>query len=331
MQRKKILTKFNSKVASMKLLRLIPSNTNFDFLKLRNYAFIFSTVIILGTLLSLLFNNLNYGIDFKGGILLELRSKNINSSNINDLRGKISSLDAGEVSIQNFGKKTDFLVRIQKQDGDEKQQIIMIEKVKSITKNDYEVRRSEFVGPVVGDELKTAGMLAVGLALISIMVYIWFRFEWQFSIAAIIALTHDVVTTVGLFSILQLEFNLATIAAILTTAGYSINDTVVIFDRVRENLRRYKSKDHYFIYNKSINETLSRTVITSVTTLLALIIIFFFGGAVLSDFALAMIWGVLIGTFSSIFVAVAILTFFNIDKGDLVEDEKNVPEYERNN
>jgi len=201
----------------------------------------------------------------------------------------------------------------------------------TITNKDYEIRRSEFVGPVVGDELKTAGMLAVGLALISIMVYIWFRFEWQFSIAAIIALTHDVITTVGLFSILQLEFNLATIAAILTTAGYSINDTVVIFDRVRENLRRYKSKDHYFIYNKSINETLSRTVITSVTTLVALFIIFFFGGAVLSDFSLAMIWGVLIGTFSSIFVAVAILTFFNIDKGEKIQDEKNVPEYERNN
>ncbi|MDC1023020.1 protein translocase subunit SecF [Alphaproteobacteria bacterium] len=315
----------------MKLLRLIPSNTNFDFLKFRNFAFVFSIIIIGCTFLSLFINSLNYGIDFKGGILLELRSKNIDIANITQLRNKISSLNAGEVSIQNFGKEIDFLVRIQKQDGDEKQQIIMIEKVKSITKNDYEIRRSEFVGPVVGDELKTAGMLAVSLALLSIMIYIWFRFEWQFSIAAIIALTHDVVTTVGLFSVLQLEFNLATVAAILTTAGYSINDTVVIFDRVRENLRRYKSKDHYFIYNKSINETLSRTVITSVTTLIALFIIFFFGGAVLSDFALAMIWGVLIGTFSSIFVAVAILTFFNINKGDRSDDEKNIPEYERNN
>ena len=331
MQIKKILIRFYSKVVPMKLLRLIPSNTNFDFLKFRNIAFIFSTIIIICTLLSLFINNLNYGIDFKGGILLELRSKNVNSPNINELRNKISTLDAGEVSIQNFGKDIDFLVRIQKQDGDEKQQIVMIEKVKLITKNDYEVRRSEFVGPVVGDELKTAGILAVSLALLSIMIYIWFRFEWQFSIAAIIALTHDVVTTVGLFSVLQLEFNLATIAAILTTAGYSINDTVVIFDRVRENLRRYKSKSHYYIYNKSINETLSRTVITSVTTLIALFIIFFFGGAVLSDFALAMIWGVLIGTFSSIFVAVTILTFFNIDKGDRVDDEINVPEHERNN
>ena len=291
----------------------------------------FSLIILSVTFISLIVNNLNYGIDFKGGILLELRSKNSNSPNINELREKISSLNAGEVSIQNFGKDTDFLVRIQKQEGDQKEQIAMIEKVKSLTDKDYTVRRSEFVGPVVGDELKTAGIYSVLLALISIMIYIWFRFEWQFSIAAILALIHDVLTTVGLFSVLQLEFNLATIAAILTTAGYSINDTVVIFDRVRENLRRYKSKTHYFIYNKSINETLSRTVITSVTTLLALFIIFFFGGAVLSDFALAMIWGVIIGTFSSIFVAVSILTYFNINKGEKVDDRKNVPEYEREN
>ncbi|MDB4239075.1 protein translocase subunit SecF [Alphaproteobacteria bacterium] len=313
----------------MKLIRLIPSNTNFDFLKLKKVAFLFSSLIILGTLLSLLLNSLNYGIDFKGGILLELRAKNLNVAKIDDLRNKISSLNVGEISIQKFGKETDFLVRIQKQDGDESNQIKIIDKVKEITSKDYDIRRSEFVGPVVGDELKYSGILAVCLALLAIMIYIWFRFEWQFSIAAIIALSHDVFSTVGLFSVLQLEFNLATIAAILTTAGYSINDTVVIFDRVRENLRRYKSKDHYFIYNKSINETLSRTVMTSVTTLIALFIIFFFGGAVLSDFALAMIWGVLIGTFSSIFVAVSILTFFNINKGDQIIDEANIPEYER--
>ena len=313
----------------MKLIRLIPSNTNFDFLKFKKVAFLFSSLIILGTLLSLLLNSLNYGIDFKGGILLELRAKNLNVAKIDDLRNKISSLNVGEISIQKFGKEIDFLVRIQKQDGDESNQIKIIDKVKEITSKDYDIRRSEFVGPVVGDELKYSGILAVCLALLAIMIYIWFRFEWQFSIAAIIALTHDVFSTVGLFSVLQLEFNLATIAAILTTAGYSINDTVVIFDRVRENLRRYKSKDHYFIYNKSINETLSRTVMTSVTPLIALFIIFFFGGAVLSDFALAMIWGVLIGTFSSIFVAVSILTFFNINKGDQIIDKANIPEYER--
>ena len=314
----------------MKLLRLIPSDTNFDFLKLKKIAFLFSLIILLGTSFSLLFNSLNYGIDFKGGILLELRSKNINLHDINDLREKISSLNVGEVSIQKFGKETDVLVRIQKQEGNENKQIKVIERVKSLTLSDYDIRRSEFVGPVVGEELKFAGILAVCLALLSIMIYIWFRFEWQFSIAAIIALTHDVFSTVGLFSILQLEFNLATIAAILTTAGYSINDTVVIFDRVRENLRRYKSKNHYYIYNKSINETLSRTVTTSITTLIALLIIYFFGGAVLADFSLAMIWGVLIGTFSSVFVAVSLLTFFNINKGDQIDNETNIPEYEKN-
>ena len=315
----------------MKLLRLIPSNTNIDFLSIKKFAFLFSILVISGTFLSLFLNNLNYGIDFKGGILLEVRAKNYEKSNINELRNKVLTLKAGEISIQKFGKEGDFLIRIQKQEGDQKQQIAMIEKVKLLIDNDYSIRRSEFVGPTVGDELKIAGIYAVSLSLLAIMVYIWFRFEWQFSIAAIIALIHDVISTVGLFSFLQLEFNLATIAAILTTAGYSINDTVVIFDRVRENLRRYKSKDHYYIYNKSINETLSRTVITSVTTLIALFIIFFFGGAVLSDFALAMIWGVLIGTFSSIFVAVSILTFFDINKGEKVEDQSNVPEYERDN
>ena len=315
----------------MKLLRLIPSNTNINFLSIKKFAFLFSILIISGTFISLFFNNLNYGIDFKGGILLEVRAKNVEKSNINELRQKVLTLNAGEISIQNFGKAGDFLIRIQKQDGDQKQQIAMIEKVQNLINSDYSIRRSEFVGPTVGDELKIAGIYAVSLSLLAIMVYIWFRFEWQFSIAAIIALVHDVISTIGLFSVLQLEFNLATIAAILTTAGYSINDTVVIFDRVRENLRRYKSKDHYYIYNKSINETLSRTVITSVTTLIALFIIFFFGGAVLSDFALAMIWGVLIGTFSSIFVAVSILTFFDINKGEKVEDQTNVPEYERDN
>jgi len=315
----------------MKLLRLIPSSTNIDFLSIKKFAFLFSILIISGTFISLFLNNLNYGIDFKGGILLEVRAKNVEKSNINELRQKVLTLNAGEISIQNFGKEGDFLIRIQKQDGDQKQQIAMIEKVQDLINSDYSIRRSEFVGPTVGDELKTAGIYAVSLSLLAIMVYIWFRFEWQFSIAAIIALVHDVISTIGLFSVLQLEFNLATIAAILTTAGYSINDTVVIFDRVRENLRRYKSKDHYYIYNKSINETLSRTVITSVTTLIALFIIFFFGGAVLSDFALAMIWGVLIGTFSSMFVAVSILTFFDINKGEKVEDQTNVPEYERDN
>ena len=307
----------------MKLLRLIPHNTNFDFLRIKVIAFFFSLIILSGTFISLLVNNLNYGIDFKGGILLELRSKKLNSSNINDLREKISTLNAGEVSIQNFGKDTDFLVRIQKQEGDQKEQIAMIEKVKSLTEKDYTIRRSEFVGPVVGDELKKAGIYAVSLALLSIMIYIWFRFEWQFSIAAILALIHDVLTTVGLFSILQLEFNLATIAAILTTAGYSINDTVVIFDRVRENLRKYSDIKIFELTNISINETLSRTIITSATTLLALLAIFFFGGEILKGFSLAMILGVVFGTYSSIYIANTVLVRLRVSQKTVLREDDN--------
>ena len=225
--------------------------------------------------------------------------------------------------MQEFGKNTDVLLRVQKQEGGNKEQVEALKKIKNFFKDEYTIRRTEFVGPVVGEELKEAGITAVLLSLFLILIYIWFRFEWQFSIAAIFALSHDVLTTIGLFSLLNLEFNLAIVAALLTTAGYSINDTVVVFDRVRENLRRYKSQQNIVIYNRSINETLSRTVITSLTTLLALFVIYFFGGAVLKDFALAMIWGVVIGTYSSIFIAVSSLTFFKIYKGSEDKDKSN--------
>ncbi len=310
-------------------INLIKENVNFDFLKLKRLAFLVSLILISLTFIFLAFKGLNFGIDFKGGILIELRNKSGLEVNLSEFRQKTESLDAGEISVQKFGKKTDVLLRIQKQDGDEKEQILMINNVKKIFNKDFEIRRTEFVGPVVGEELKIAGITAIILALVFIMIYIWFRFEWQFSIAAIIALSHDVLSTLGLFSFFSLEFNLSIVAAVLTTAGYSINDTVVVFDRVRENLRKYKSKDHYFIYNKSINETLSRTLMTSVTTLIALIIIYFFGGAVLSDFALAMIWGVIVGTYSSIFIAVSFLTFFKIYKGEKKAKSEPIPEYER--
>ena len=235
----------------------------------------------------------------------------------------------GEVSVQEFGKNTDVLLRVQKQEGGNKEQVEALNKIKNFFKDEFTIRRTEFVGPVVGEELKEAGITAVLLSLFLILIYIWFRFEWQFSIAAIFALSHDVLTTIGLFSLLNLEFNLAIVAALLTTAGYSINDTVVVFDRVRENLRRYKSQENIVIYNRSINETLSRTVITSLTTLLALFVIYFFGGAVLKDFALAMIWGVVIGTYSSIFIAVSSLTFFKIYKGsEDKEKSKSLQDHE---
>ena len=308
---------------------IISQNFNIQFLKFKFFALLFSLILIVITFSSLFLNGLNLGIDFKGGILVEFRSIENKVVNISDFRKDAKSLGLGEVSVQEFGKNTDVLLRVQKQEGGNKEQVEALNKIKNFFKDEYTVRRTEFVGPVVGEELKEAGITAVLLSLFLILIYIWFRFEWQFSIAAIFALSHDVLTTIGLFSLLNLEFNLAIVAALLTTAGYSINDTVVVFDRVRENLRRYKSQQNIVIYNRSINETLSRTVITSLTTLLALFVIYFFGGAVLKDFALAMIWGVVIGTYSSIFIAVSSLTFFKIYKGSEDKDKsKSALEHE---
>ena len=270
---------------------------------------------------------LNLGIDFKGGILIEARNTT-GPADISGLRADLGQLGLGDISLQEFGTPTDVLVRVQRQEGDEEAQIAAIAAISSTLGDSYDIRRTEFVGPTVGAELAEKGMLAVACALLAIMVYIWFRFEWQFSIAAILALAHDVLSTVGLFALTSFEFNLATVAAILTIAGYSINDTVVVFDRVRENLRRYKSYEIEDIINKSLNETLSRTVMTSFTTLLALLAITIFGGAVLRDFALAMIWGVLIGTYSSVFVAVGFLSRFDIRHQE-PDDGVDVPETER--
>ena len=300
-------------------LKLVPSETNIDFLRLRKPALGLSSVLVLASVLLFSMVGLNLGIDFRGGILIEARNTS-GPANIADLRSDLGKLGLGDISLQGFGTDTDVLVRVQRQEGDEAAQIAAIKAITDTLGSDYDIRRTEFVGPTVGAELASQGIQAVICALLAIMVYIWFRFEWQFSIAAILALAHDVITTIGLFALTSFEFNLATVAAILTIAGYSINDTVVVFDRVRENLRRYKSYEQPRILNLSLNETLSRTVMTSVTTLLALLAIVLFGGAVLRDFALAMIWGVLIGTYSSIFVAVGMLAFFDLKK-HLDEDE----------
>ena len=254
---------------------------------------------------------LNYGIDFKGGILMEVRTPG--PANLPQLRRKLSGLGLGEVALQEFGEPTDVLIRVERQPGGEKAQQRAVDTVKQALGSDIaSYRRVESVGPKVGDELIRAGIIAVILSILVIMVYVWFRFEWQFSIGAVVALTHDVISTIGIFSVIGLEFNLATVAAILTIAGYSINDTVVVFDRIRENLRKYKTMGVQELLNLSINQTLSRTILTSVTTLLALFAIFFFGGEVIADFAFALIWGVLIGTYSSIWIASPILLFLNI-------------------
>ena len=308
-------------------LKLVPDNSALDFLRQMRLTAAFSAMLVLVSIGLFFGKGLNLGIDFRGGILIEAQSQN--AVEVAKIRSDLSRLSLGDISIQSFGSKRDILIRVQRQEGDETAQIAAIQRITETLGENFDIRRTEFVGPTIGAELAEKGMLAVGCALLAIMIYIWFRFEWQFSIAAVIALGHDVISTVGLFALASFEFNLATVAAILTIAGYSINDTVVVFDRVRENLRKYKSWDQAKILNKSLNETLSRTVMTSVTTSLALLAIIIFGGAVLRDFALAMLWGVTIGTYSSIFVAVGVISRFDLKRSDDEDNSAPVPEYER--
>ncbi len=312
----------------MKPLRLVPRNTSIPFVRHRLAAFALSGLLILVSFGAVFGIGLNFGIDFRGGTLIEVRTPG--PADIGQMRSTLGGLGLGEVSLQEFGTERDVLVRIQRQEGAEAEQIKAIQVVRDALPAEYEFRRTEFVGPTVGQELIEAGALAVGLALLSILVYVWFRFEWQFGVGAIVALSHDIISTLGLFALIQHEFNLATVAAVLTIAGYSINDTVVVYDRVRENLRRYKTMGLVELFERSVNDTLSRTTMTSVTTLLALFSIYFFGGAVLADFALAMIWGIVVGTYSSIFIAVPLLLYTGLRRGDDDDvDESLVPEYER--
>jgi len=297
----------------LKPIRLIPVKPNLAFLPRRRLFFAFSGVLMLASILLYGIAGLNFGIDFKGGILIELRTPQ--AADIGGLRRTLSGLGLGEVALQEFGQPTDVLIRVQKQEGGEKAQIAAVEKVKAALGDGVEYRRTEFVGPKVGAELIEAGVTAVVLAILAIMVYVWFRFEWQFGVGAVVALLHDVITTIGVFALLQIEFNLSTVAAILTIAGYSINDTVVVYDRVRENLRKYKRTALPELLNLSVNETLSRTVMTSLTTLLALLALYFFGGEVIRGFSFAMIWGVVIGTYSSICIAVPLLLVTNLKRG----------------
>ena len=306
-------------------LTLVPANTAFDFMRRRMLFFAFSAALVLSSVALFLTVGLSYGIDFKGGIMIEVRDTS-GPADIAGMRTELGSLGLGEVALQEFGEPTDVLIRIQKQEGDEGAQNAAVGLVKATLGDKYEYRRTEFVGPKVSDELFWDGLMAIGLALGGILVYIWFRFEWQFGVGAIIALTHDVISTVGLFALIQHEFNLATVAAVLTIAGYSINDTVVVFDRVRENMRKYKTMPFAELLNLSINGTLSRTSLTSFTTFLALLSLYVFGGEIIRDFAFAMIWGILVGTYSSICVAVPMLLYFNIrrdgfDPNDAAADD----------
>ena len=301
----------------MSALNLVPANINLSFIPKRKMFMAFSALLVAASVFMFLSKGLNYGIDFKGGIMLEVRTEK--AANIAEMRTTLGDLGLGEVSLQEFGQPTDVLIRIQRQDGGEKAQQEAVNTIKAALSSSVEYRRTEFVGPKVSDELFWDGLTAVGLAILAILIYIWFRFEWQFGLGAVVALSHDVITTIGIFALMGFEFNLSTVAAVLTIAGYSINDTVVVFDRVRENLRKYKKMPFPELLNNSINQTLSRTVITSVTTMLALLALYLLGGEVIRDFSFAMIWGVLIGTYSSICLAVPILLNLNIKRvGSLV-------------
>ena len=287
-------------------------------------ANIISIFLVMGSLLLIFFKGLNFGIDFKGGTLIELRvdSKNIG---ISDVRSSFSNMSLGDINVKEFGSKGDYLIKFEKKTFNDNNNIKKIkENVKNSLQSEVNFRRVENVGPKVSAELLNSGLLAISLALGAMLFYIWVRFEWQFSAGSILAIFHDVLVTIGLFSLLSLEINLSIVAAVLTIVGYSMNDTVVIYDRIRENLSKFSSIKIGEISNISINETLSRTIITSATTLLALISIFVLGGEILRGFALAMIIGVIIGTYSSIFVASPILKYLNVNYKTIAKEKENI-------
>ena len=283
---------------------------------------ILSIILIILSILLLTFKGLNYGVDFKGGTLIELRT-DLDSANISKIRDSFNQMNLGDVSVKNFGNETDFIVKFEKQNSNDPKFIDNLKNKLSSSIGAVDFRRVENVGPKVSAELLQSGIIAIGLSLAAMLIYIWIRFEWQFSLGAIIALFHDVIITLGIFSLFSLEINLSIVAAVLTIVGYSMNDTVVIFDRVRENLRKFADIKIYELTNISINQTLSRTIITSATTLLALLSIFFFGGEILKGFSLAMILGVVFGTYSSIYIANPVLVFLKVSQRTIVKEEKD--------
>ncbi len=295
-------------------VRFVPDVTKIPFMKFRNYAFAFSIITSLIALGLFGAINMNYGIDFKGGSLIEVQAKG-ESANVADIRARLGELNIGDVQVQTFGTQRDAMIRVESLDLGESAEQTVVAQVREELKADYEFRRVEVVGATVSGELVRNGFLGVGAALLAILAYVWFRFEWQFGLGAIIATGHDIVLTIGLFVVTGMEFNLTSIAAILTIMGYSLNDTVVVYDRVRENLRRYKKMPIPELLDLSMNQTLSRTVLTGVTTLLALGALCLFGGEVIRSFTIAMIFGILVGTYSSIFVAGPLLILFKLRPG----------------
>lgn len=321
----------------MAVLRFVPDNSNINFVGVRFLAYVFSLILVIASIGVIATKGLNFGIDFTGGTAIEVRVPDP-APELDALRVVLNDLKLGAISIQSFGQPDDLLIRLPEQEAvavEASGEVdapdankIAIERVKEAlgahfaSKGDVEYRRIEFVGPQVGKELKIQGLYAILFSLLGILAYVWIRFEWQFGVAALVALAHDSIATIGLFAFTQMEFNLSTVAAILMVAGYSINDTVVVFDRIRENLRKYKKKPLFELFNLSINETLSRTLMTSFTTVLALIALFLFGGEVIRGFVYALIFGIVVGTYSSIYVASPVLLLMNV-RGRKLEGESS--------
>ena len=297
-------------------LKIVPLKTNIPFIGMRNITFAISGLLTLASIVLYFTAGLNYGIDFRGGTMIEIGTEA--ATDVGRVRTIVSGLGLGDVQAQTFGGDNAVLIRLEQSAGGEQEQQKAVADVKTALDKDYGApityRRIELVGPKVSGDLVNAGVLAVVLAGGAMLIYVWFRFEWQFGVGSVIALVHDVAMTIGIFSLLQLEFNLAIVAAILTIVGYSMNDTVVVYDRVRENLRKFRKMPLDELLNLAINETLSRTTMTSFTTLIALSVLFTFGGEVIRGFTFAMIWGIFIGTYSSIFIAAPFLLLVGIKR-----------------
>jgi preprotein translocase subunit SecF/SecD/SecF fusion protein len=290
-----------------------PHDLNLPFMKFKGPALGLSLVAMAISIVLCATMGLNYGVDFKGGSLIELKTKTGNAD-IGALREKLNSIGVGNVQIQQFGTPDDVLVRLEEQPGGEAAQQVALKKVVDATSADYVERRVEVVGPAVSSELRMTGFIAVAAGILAIVAYVWFRFEWQFALGAVVALSHDVLVTAGIFALFQFEFDLSTVAALLTILGYSVNDTVVVSDRIRENLRKFKKMELNELLNLSINETLSRTILTGMTALAVLISLYIFGGEVIRNFNLAMLLGVVIGTYSSIFIAAPLLGYLGVKR-----------------
>ena len=302
----------------MKIFKWVTKDTTINFMGARKWTYALSAIMVLLSIASITFKGFNYGIDFSGGILMELKSEN--KINVEELRKQLSAVDLDEINLQSIGETgNEVVLRAQAKNLDEKQQMAVVNQIKSTLGSAYEYRRVELVGPQVGGELKKAGVIASVIAVLAISAYIWFRFEWQFALGAMLGLIHDVVVTVGVLSFFDFDFSLTTVAAILTLAGYSVNDTVVTYDRIRENLRKFKKMPQFDLLNKSINDIFSRTILTGCTTLLAALALLIWGGDTLRSFSFTIVWGVIVGTYSSIYVSAVFLNIFNLRAA---QDEK---------